>query len=520
MATSTVTTAADLVDAGNKVPGRRETVRQASTAVATGTMPHAARLTSTAAAPVAFAIGITGAGAMNPSRSFSVAGTDPATGTRITREYRLPDTQQNAYRDFFASLARDFGTRVPQSRQPSHAPTFMAPFRPLLTENLRPDMLYGYGDPSVTRVAGEHTPGGSTCYYLVATSNDAPHSFPIVRSRDLKNWELAGFVFPAGKKPRWAADGAYVSDYWAPEMHHVAGNFLVCFAAREKDHTLGIGIAKSPQPEGPFIAADEPILRGDVIDPHIFVDDKGVPFLFWKEDNNGLWPTRLSQLLHEHGDLIAELFPCIEGRRTASFIQALWPWVRSLGPMESFFVQQILVEVVTSNFLVFQDRLAKLLSKQADVTTRDAIRAVLQVMRTRVYAQRLAPDGCSLLGDRTVVLENDREWEAHLVEGIWVKEHAGKYYMFYSGNCFSNAQYSIGVAAADSLLGPYRKMDEPLLRSTADWSGPGHPSVADGLDGEPQLFLHAYFPGRTGYKEFRALLTVPIAFRADRVVLR
>ena len=63
-------------------------------------------------------------------------------------------------------------------------------------------------------------------------------------------------------------------------------------------------------------------------------------------------------------------------------------------------------------------------------------------------------------------------------------------------------------------------MDGPLLRSTADWSGPGHPSVADGLDGGPQLFLHAYFPGRTGYKEFRALLTVPIAFRADRVVLR
>ena len=139
---------------------------------------------------------------------------------------------------------------------------------------------------------------------------------------------------------------------------------------------------------------------------------------------------------------------------------------------------------------------------------------------TPIYAQRLAPDGLGILDERALVLENDLAWEAHLVEGVWVAERGGRYYMFYSGNDFSTARYGVGVAVAGSPLGPYRKADGPLLRSTADWSGPGHPSVADGPDGEPWLFLHAFPPGRAGYKEFRALLAVPIAFRADRVVLR
>ena len=118
------------------------------------------------------------------------------------------------------------------------------------------------------------------------------------------------------------------------------------------------------------------------------------------------------------------------------------------------------------------------------------------------------------------MLQNDREWEGHPVEGVWVTERRGKYYMFYAGNDFSTARYGIGMAVADAPQGPYRRMEEPLLRSTAAWSGPGHPSVADGPDGEPWLFVHAFFPGRVGYKEFRALLAAPIAFDADRVVLR
>jgi hypothetical protein len=73
------------------------------------------------------------------------------------------------------------------------------------------------------------------------------------------------------------------------------------------------------------------------------------------------------------------------------------------------------------------------------------------------------------------------------------------------------------VAVADRPLGPYVKRREPLLRSTSDWTAPGHASVAPGPDGRPQLFFHAFHPGTGGYNAFRALLTVGLSFDKDRV---
>ena len=352
------------------------------------------------------------------------------------------------------------------------------------------------------------------------TSNDAPDAFPILRSRTLADWELRGFVFPRGRKPSWAEDGLGVSDFWAAEMHDLGGQFLVCFAARQKDGSLAIGLARSSRPEGPFVSDDAPLLTGGAIDPHLFVDQTGRAFLFWKEDTNDVWPSLLSALLHEHADLVGALFTSIEDQRTASLALTVWPWVRSLEPMERFFAQQALIEAVVSDFSGFRQRLRFLLASLDPNSARTAVSDILAAMRTPVYAQELDPGGRRLVGDRVVVLENDRDWEAHLVEGIWVVQRADRFYLFYSGNDFSTPEYGTGVAVADSLLGPYRKMERPLLRSTAEWAGPGHPSVAEGPDGAPWLFLHAFVPGQAGYKRFRALLAVPISFERDGVALR
>ncbi len=70
---------------------------------------------------------------------------------------------------------------------------------------------------------------------------------------------------------------------------------------------------------------------------------------------------------------------------------------------------------------------------------------------------------------------------------------------------------------ADHPLGPYVKQPDALLRSTRSWWAPGHASVAPGLDGQPQLFFHAFFPGTGGYNAFRALLTTPLRFGPDGV---
>lgn len=433
-----------------------------------------------------------------------------AHGFPTTRDYPLPGPAHADFLDLFEAIARDFGTRVPLNRRPRPAPDFDAPYEALLTENAGVGVLHGYGDPAVARVVHDGVPH----WMLFVTSNDAPDAFPILRSGDLRKWEHVGFVFPRGRKPAWAADGEGTSDFWAPELHRVGGAWRVYFSARQRDGgELAIGVATAARPEGPYVVPDRPLLAGGVIDSHVLVAPDGIAFLMWKEDRNGLWPERLAHLLHDRPALADALFTDEADRRTAALVGALWPWMHTLPPMQAFQAQQPLIEAAIGDFAAFRARLEAL-------PDRAMAQPLLDALRTPVYAQPLSPDGLSLVGERQVVLENDRDWEGHLIEGVWVVPHAGRYYLFYAANDFSTEHYGIGVAIADAPLGPYRKVgDGPLLRSTAQWAGPGHPSVAPGLEGEQRLFLHAFFPGTAGYNVFRALLSVRIEFLPDRVAL-
>ncbi|HEV2567786.1 glycoside hydrolase family 43 protein [Sphingomonas sp.] len=422
----------------------------------------------------------------------------PAADGRAT-ERRIPlgDRQHGDWLDAFNGLAATFGTRLPRNRQ-SWQPQGTCPaIEPLLTRNIAPGIRDGYGDPAVIRT--EHG------YHLVATSNDAPEAFPILRSPDLKRWEHAGFVFPAGTAPHWAITGENVADFWAPELHRVGDGYLLCFMARDAARSLCIGLARAESPDGPFMPDPEPLLTGGVIDPHLLVC-RGRTLLFWKEDTNAIWPRGLAELLREQPGLADELFDHEADRRTAHLCAALWGWARNASPMEQFFALQPLIEAGVAHY----DLLRASLQDHAEV---------IVATRTPVYAQELAPDGRSLIGKRRVVLVNDLAWEGHLIEGNWVTHQDGRYYLFYSGNDFSTPDYGIGVGIAEDPFGPYTKMPEPLLRTNAEWWGPGHPSVATGPDGVPRLFFHAFPPGTGGYKQFRALLSARLAFHPDRVEL-
>ncbi|MCU1329863.1 MAG: hypothetical protein JWN34_5233 [Bryobacterales bacterium] len=411
--------------------------------------------------------------------------------------------EHESYLDFFASLARHFGTRTPLNRMPSLRPGCSVEYVPLLTENLGTGIRYGYGDPAVLRFDG--------WYYLVVTSNDAPDAFPILRSRDLHEWEPRGFLFPEGQTPGWAATGEGIADYWAPEIHKVGDGFRACFVARRKDDLeLCIGLASASHPEGPWLADAGPILDGNQIDPHLFVASDGGTYLYWKEDNNGVWPDLLSRFLHGRPEFVERLFDVEADIRTASLMAALWPWIGGLSPMERFFMQQPLIEAVRTRFAEFRNRLAELTGTE-DIVNR---------LRTPFCVQRLSEDGKQLVGQAQLVLENDHPWESHVIEGMWVVERSGQFYMFYAGNDFSTDDYGIGLAVSDSPTGPFRKMAGPLLGSSAEWSGPGHPSVASDPAGRDVMFLHAYRPGAAAYGEFRALLMVEFEFRDGVFVVR
>lgn len=430
------------------------------------------------------------------------------------RRYRIESRDQGAHADFFAALAKDFGTRVPHmvADPPVSGPD--VPWTEVVTDNLCAATIAGYGDPAVLAV--------DDGWVLTATSNDSPDAFPLLHSADLANWEHRGFVFADGQAPGWTAHGVRIGDYWAPEMARVGDEYWLVYTAREESRALAIGLARAPGPFGPWTDNGAPLVRGGrvltpgtaasggVIDGHVFVDEDGSPYLFWKADSNGLWPRPLAGLLAERPELVDALFASQADRLTAGFAAALVGWANQRPPMERFFLMQPLIEAVLANWQRVRDGLAGL-PQAADI---------LAAMRTPVHARRLADDGRSLVGEERVALVNDLDWEGHLIEGPFVTRQQGRYWMFYAGNDFSTPAYGIGVAVADHVFGPYRKRSEPLLRSSPDWWAPGHPSVAPGRDGRPQLFFHAFRPGRCGYNAFRAVLTVGLDFAGDEVRLR
>jgi arabinan endo-1,5-alpha-L-arabinosidase len=436
------------------------------------------------------------------------------------RSYVVPTATQQDFTIFFRELAKDFGTRMPHAySRASERPPAAFPWRPLLTENVHPQILVGYGDPAVLR-----TDDG---WWLVATSNDAPDAFPILHSADLEQWEQKGFIFPAGQEPAWAATGRHTADFWAPEMARVGDEYWTVYTARQRMSGLAIGLARAPSPLGPWVDNGEPLVKGKpvdttglgfdapqslmtsgVIDSHLFLDESGERYLFWKDDTNGIWPRPLAMLLRQHPELIEALFPAETDRRTAEFAGAIVEWANVQRPMTRFFLMQPLIEAALHNWTNVRAVLSEFGLK---ATT------IVDAMTTPVRAQRIAADGRSLLGEDKIVLANDQDWEGHLIEGPFVTLQEGRYWLFYAGNDFSTPAYGIGVAVADHPLGPYTKQEEPLLRSTRDWVAPGHASVAPGRDGKPQLFFHAFHPGTGGYNAFRALLTVGLRFTRERV---
>jgi len=436
-----------------------------------------------------------------------------------SKTYLVPTGTQQDFSLFFRELAGDFGTRVPHVfAEAAEHPAAHFPWTPLLTKNINPRILVGYGDPAVFKDGKD--------YWLVCTSNDAPDAFPVLHSTDLQHWQLRSFIFPQEKGCSWAASGRDNADFWAPEMAKVGDEYWLVFTARQVSNALAIGLARAPTPLGPWIDngtplitgkpvnttglgydAAQPQMSGGVIDSHLLIDEDGSNYLFWKDDTNSIWPRPLAMLLRSHPGLIDELFEGQPDRRTAAFAAAIVPWANVQRPMVRFFLMQPLIEAALANWTQVRTALVKF----------GLAEAILEAMTTPIRGQRIAEDGRALLGESKIVLCNDLDWEGHLIEGPFVTRQEGRYWLFYAGNDFSTPSYGIGVAVADHPLGPYTKQGEPLLRSTREWTAPGHPSVAPGLDGKPQLFFHAFHPGTGGYNAFRALLTVGLEFSRDHV---
>ncbi len=134
---------------------------------------------------------------------------------------------------------------------------------------------------------------------------------------------------------------------------------------------------------------------------------------------------------------------------------------------------------------------------------------------TPIRIQQVEADGITLIGSAQTILTNDRSWEDHVVEGPWIIERNGFFYLFYSGNAYNLAAYAVGVARSTSPLGPYMKADGPIVTTNSQWAGPGHGSVVLGPNDEWVFVYHAWVGDHVGQSPGRQVLVDRIAWLDD-----
>jgi arabinan endo-1,5-alpha-L-arabinosidase len=87
-----------------------------------------------------------------------------------------------------------------------------------------------------------------------------------------------------------------------------------------------------------------------------------------------------------------------------------------------------------------------------------------------------------------------------LVEGAWVEQRNGWYYLFYSGDncCGAKANYAVMIARSRSPTGPFETLEQAtgeahsiILATHGNWSAPGHNSIAADERGRDWIVYHA-----------------------------
>lgn len=87
-----------------------------------------------------------------------------------------------------------------------------------------------------------------------------------------------------------------------------------------------------------------------------------------------------------------------------------------------------------------------------------------------------------------------------LIEGSWVVQHGGFYYLFYSGDncCGPKANYAVMVARSRSATGPFETLEHAsgkahsiVLERSGYWIAPGHNSVVADRTGDDWIVYHA-----------------------------
>jgi beta-xylosidase len=135
-----------------------------------------------------------------------------------------------------------------------------------------------YSDPDAVRV-------GAT-YYMTASSFNSAPGLPLLTSKDLVNWELAGHALPALVPAERYATVRHGEGVWAPCLRYHDGKFWIFYP----DPDLGIFVTTATNFTGPWSAPTLLLPGKGIIDPTPLWDEDGKAYLLhaWAKSRAGI----------------------------------------------------------------------------------------------------------------------------------------------------------------------------------------------------------------------------------------
>lgn len=125
--------------------------------------------------------------------------------------------------------------------------------------------------------------------------------------------------------------------------------------------------------------------------------------------------------------------------------------------------------------------------------------------RNSIYMAGLSDDMRSLDAEsdwKLCLTTEPGTWEEvqnQIIEGPFVLEHGGKWYLTYSANDYRSPDYSVGYAISDDpVKGGWKKYSgNPVLHGIGKLSGTGHSSFFTGYGGQLYIVFHAHHSDST-----------------------
>ena len=182
------------------------------------------------------------------------------------------------------------------------APRPATPRSGLRTSYYDPPALSNPASPGFTINSGADQPdpfmyqeGGQ--YYLFTSQDKVPQNVPVRSGATVGQWGAPTDALP--DPPAWAATGVT----WAPDVARFGSHDVLYFTSRVQGASpaiMCIGDAISTAVAGPYLASPTPLIcqqsLGGSIDPRVFVDASGQPYMVWKSDQNARSTTADTQI--------------------------------------------------------------------------------------------------------------------------------------------------------------------------------------------------------------------------------